>query len=127
MKIVWAIVDSSIDRRFDSRQVHPRFVVAQPRGPNNYNVPTTAHIYGDGQIIFPWAPPWRARGYPVPAMLFGGEARAAVNHSSSLLGPQWDPVPLNRPASSDFRNSRTRTPYGETRRVTSASYVFFTP
>lgn len=40
-----------------------------------------------GQIIFPRAPPWRARGYPVPAMLFGGEARAAVNLPSSLRGP----------------------------------------
>lgn len=47
----------------------------------------TWRTHGDGRIIFPRAPPWRARGYPVPAMLFGGEARAAVNLPSSLRGP----------------------------------------
>lgn len=85
----------------------------------------TWRTHGDGRIIFPRAPPWRARGYPVPAMLFGGEARAAVNLPSSPRGPlpsasQPPPVPPL-----GFPNSRARTPYGETRRVTSASSVFF--
>ena len=80
----------------------------------------TWRTHGDGRIIFPRAPPWRARGYPVPAMLFGGEARAAVNLPSSPRGPlpsasQPPPVPPL-----GFPNSRARTPYGETRRVTSA-------
>lgn len=61
----------------------------------------TWRTHGDGRIIFPRAPPWRARGYPVPAMLFGGEARAAVNLPSSLRGPLRPlppslSVPLNR-------------------------------
>lgn len=92
----------------------------------------TWRTHGDGRIIFPRAPPWRARGYPVPAMLFGGEARAAVNLPSSLRGPlrPLPPSPLSasqpRPVPTPrLPNSRARTPYGETRRVTSASSVFF--
>lgn len=54
--------------------------MAQPRGRNNYNVRK------DGEIIFPRAPPWRARGYPVPAVLFGGEARAAVSLPLRIVG-----------------------------------------
>lgn len=82
----------------------------------------TWRTHGDGRIIFPRAPPWRARGYPVPAMLFGGEARAALNLPSSPRGPLPS---ASQPPSLGFPNSRARTPYGETRRVTSASSVFF--
>lgn len=82
--------------------------------------------YGGGQTIFPWSPPWRARGHPVPAMLFGGEARAAVNLPPRSVDPDGPPSGSQPPSDTvHFRNSRARAPYGETERAASVSCAFF--